>query len=209
VDRVHGDAKRQSDLVGAIMLRCTNSNWNVVLKTLMLTHRLMRDGSQRFIDELKFRPKVFELDHFSDSQTPDGHHNSAFVRKYAQYLEEKANVYKSVKIEFDKKPNSCKNLTTDDMFVKLPKLQSLINALLNCRVQRADLNNPLVMYAFQYLLKDSFALYSCLSDGMINLIGVFVCWWLRTVLTCEHTKSDSLRCRRVMRCARLRSTSCT
>lgn len=93
------------------------------------------------------------------------------MRKYAQYLEEKVNVYKSVKIEFDKKPNACKNLTVDDMFVKLPKLQSLINALLNCRVQRADLNNPLVMYAFQYLLKDSFALYSCLSDGMINLIG--------------------------------------
>ena len=38
-------------------------------------------------------------------------------------------MYKSVKVEFDKKPNSCKNLTTDDMFVKLPKLQSLVNAL--------------------------------------------------------------------------------
>ena len=57
------------------------------------------------------------------------------------------------------------------MFVKLPKLQSLVNALLNTRVPRPDLNNSLVMNAFQYLLKDSFALYSCLSDGMINLIG--------------------------------------
>jgi hypothetical protein len=65
-------AVQMSDLVGAIMLRCTNANWNVVLKTLMLTHRLLRDGNVRFMDELKFRPKVFDLDHFNDVATPDG-----------------------------------------------------------------------------------------------------------------------------------------
>jgi hypothetical protein len=34
-----------------------NPNWNVVLKTLMLTHRLLKDGNLRFMNELKFRPK--------------------------------------------------------------------------------------------------------------------------------------------------------
>lgn len=158
------------ELVGAIMVRLENPNWNVVLKTLMLTHRLLKDGNIRFMNELKFRPKVFQLDRFQDTATLDGQHNSAFVRKYAQYLEEKVNVFKALKIEFDKKPDACKQLTVDDMFVKLPKLQSLVNSLLNTRVQRADLNNSLVMDAYQYLLKDSFALYTCLSDGMINLI---------------------------------------
>jgi hypothetical protein len=162
-----------AELVGAIMVRLENPNWNVVLKTLMLTHRLLKDGNLRFMNELKFRPKVFQLDRFQDTATVDGQHNSAFVRKYAQYLEEKVNVFKALKIEFEKKPDACKSISVDEMFVKLPKLQSLVNSLLNTRVQRADLNNSLVMHAFQYLLKDSFALYTCLSDGMINLIERF------------------------------------
>ncbi len=159
-----------AELVGALMVRLENPNWNVVLKTLMLVHRLLKDGNIRFMNELKFRPKVFLLDRFQDTATLDGQHNSAFVRKYAAYLEEKVNVFKALKLEFDKKPDACKQLSVDDMFVKLPKLQSLVNSLLNTRVQRADLNNSLVMDAYQYLLKDSFALYTCLSDGMINLI---------------------------------------
>lgn len=57
-----------------------------------------------------------------------------FIRKYAQYLEEKVVVYRELKVEFEKDPDLCKGLSIDESFAKLPKLQRQLDALINCQV---------------------------------------------------------------------------
>lgn len=62
------------------------------------------------------------------------HHQSIFVRKYSQYLEEKVLVYKILSVEFEKDASITKTYTVDEAFDRIPRLQSQMNALLNCRV---------------------------------------------------------------------------
>ena len=75
-------------------------------------------------------------------------------------------------------------MSVADAFKRVPKLQSQLNALLNCKVcltttsvilpkkMRGHLigNNQLLVYIFMLLLKDSLVLYPILNDGVIFLI---------------------------------------
>lgn len=142
------------------------------MKTLIVFHRLMRDGSNQVINELRYKSSIFNLRRFADMSSPEGnllnkikiqkipdrsktaifvwyrkldwftilisfilaHHQSLFVRKYSQYLEEKVLVYKILGLEFEKEFQNTKNYTTEELFERIPRLQSQLNALLNCRV---------------------------------------------------------------------------
>ncbi|MCO5562249.1 hypothetical protein L7F22_015874 [Adiantum nelumboides] len=67
-------------------------NWIVAVKTLMLIHRLLREGDRFFQDEL-FRESragghILNLSGFQDDSVSCGWEYSAFVRTYALYLDE-------------------------------------------------------------------------------------------------------------------------
>lgn len=57
-----------------------------------------------------------------------------FIKKYAQYLEEKILVYKAVGYEFEKSPNVASTYDLSQAFENLPRIQSQLNALINIRV---------------------------------------------------------------------------
>jgi hypothetical protein len=57
-----------------------------------------------------------------------------FVRKYAKYLEEKVSVLRLIGLQFEKTRDACKSLPDKEAFKRVPKLQSQLNALLNCKV---------------------------------------------------------------------------
>ena len=59
---------------------------------------------------------------------------AVFIRKYAQYLEEKVLVYRALRMEFEKDPALLKNLSVEESFVRLPKIQRQLDALINCQV---------------------------------------------------------------------------
>lgn len=44
-------------------------------------------------------------------------------------------VFKFCEIEFEKNPTVTKEFTQDQLFERLPRLQSQLNALINCRVK--------------------------------------------------------------------------
>jgi hypothetical protein len=57
-----------------------------------------------------------------------------FVKKYAKYLEEKVSVVRNLGFEFEKNKNVLKETKIPKAFRIIGKLQSQLNALLNCRV---------------------------------------------------------------------------
>lgn len=73
-------------------------------------------------------------------------------------------------VEFERDPNVTKTFSVEDSFEKVPRLQSQLNALLNCRASKNHINNPIIVYGFTLLLKDSFKLYRALNDSIINLL---------------------------------------
>ena len=68
-------------------------NWIVALKTLMVTHRLMREGDPQFETELKHAGRsgmrMLNLSHFRDDSNSSAWDYSAFVRTYALFIDEK------------------------------------------------------------------------------------------------------------------------
>ncbi|KAH7296312.1 hypothetical protein KP509_26G018700 [Ceratopteris richardii] len=67
-------------------------NWIVAVKTLMLIHRLLKDGGYAFQDELlresRAGGRILNLSGFQDGSATCGWEYSAFVRTYALYLDE-------------------------------------------------------------------------------------------------------------------------
>eukprot|EP01114_Cavostelium_apophysatum_P010613 TRINITY_DN2454_c0_g1_i6.p1 TRINITY_DN2454_c0_g1~~TRINITY_DN2454_c0_g1_i6.p1 ORF type:complete len:592 (-),score=198.09 TRINITY_DN2454_c0_g1_i6:78-1853(-) len=166
----HDEPHKIPEMIAMLAKRLEFPDWLVVMKTLCVFHRLMRDGNLQVVNELRYKSNIFNLRRFADTTSPEAHHQSIFVRKYSQYIEEKVLVYKILSVEFEKDASVTKTYTTDEAFERIPRLQSQMNALLNCRASKDHLNNAIIVNSFGMLLKDSFKLYKALNDGIINLL---------------------------------------
>jgi len=166
----HDEPHKIGELIHLLTKRLEFPDWLVVMKTLIVFHRLMRDGSTQVINELRYKSSIFNLRRFADMSSPEAHHQSLFVRKYSQYLEEKVLVYKILGLEFEKEFENTKNYSAEELFERIPRLQSQLNALLNCRSAKDHLNNSIIIFAFGLMLKDSFKLYKALNDAIINML---------------------------------------
>lgn len=177
----------RSDLTDKIYVhlveRLEIPDWIVVLKTLEVFHRLFRDGNPRFLADLKWKGSVFNMSRFNDPTNGEAHAQSVFIRKYAQYLEEKVMVFRSLRMEFDRDPTLLKNLSVEDSFVRLPKLQRQLDALIHCQTSAEAITNPITALAFEMLLKDSFKLYRGLNDGIITLLESYFTLEKRVAIT--------------------------
>ncbi|PRP86493.1 ANTH domain-containing protein [Planoprotostelium fungivorum] len=167
------DAHRVPELIHQLAKRMDVTDWIVVLKTLCVFHRILRDGNGAFISELRYKSSIFNIRKFSDNSSPEAHNQSIFIRKYSQYLEEKVLLFKLVGVEVEKRPESVKAFSAMECLEKLPRLQSQLNALLNTRGAKEYINNSITISAFNMLLKDSFPLYRSLNDGIIILLEFY------------------------------------
>jgi phosphatidylinositol-binding clathrin assembly protein len=174
ITQTEGRGTRVAEMIRILSKRLAAPEWTAVLKTLILFHRLLRDGTEHFINELKSESSMFaSLQNYTDHITAEAHDESLFVRKYARFLEEKVEVFKIAQIDFERDPAALKQLGTDELLEKLPWLQSLFNALLNTRAGKEYINNQIIVSSVQLLLKDSLRLYSALNEGIIALLEQF------------------------------------
>jgi hypothetical protein len=161
-------------IVRYLSLRLEKSNWAIVLKALMIFHRCFRDGDSSFIDNMKPKSShIFSLQKFS-ATAPTTHLHTVFVKKYAKYLEEKVSVLRLLGFQFEKNNNAIKNLKTPKCFKIVPKLQSQLNALLNCKMRTQHVgSNQLIHRTYILLMKDSLILYQMLNEAIIQLLDMF------------------------------------
>jgi hypothetical protein len=175
-------------IIRYLSLRLEKANWVIVLKSLMMYHRCFKDGDQSFIDMMKPRSsQIFSLPVFSSTAAPS-HLHTVFVKKYAKYLEEKVSVLRLLGYQFEKNPNAVKNLKVPKCFKIVPKLQSQINALLNCKMRAQHIGqNPLIHRTYVLLIKDSMQLYPMLTEAMEQLQELF---WKLKKKKCHQSDYD-------------------
>ena len=162
---------RIKEIIHLLFKRLEIPDWIVVMKTLCVFHRLLKEAHPRFIDELKNKYKMFNpLKKFVDMSSQEAQHQSLFIRKYSQYIEEKVLLYSLLRCEPDKNPDVVKQWTSSECLDRLPRLQSQLNALLNTKSCRDFINNRIIVFAFSMLLKDSFKVYRALNDGILTLL---------------------------------------
>ncbi|KAK7265217.1 hypothetical protein RJT34_32833 [Clitoria ternatea] len=82
-------------------------NWIVAIKTLIVVHRILREGDPSFKEDLvKYSRKgnFLQISHFKDDSSPLAWDCSAWVRTYALFLEERLECYRILKydVEFER-----------------------------------------------------------------------------------------------------------
>ncbi|CAM6051815.1 unnamed protein product [Sphagnum compactum] len=171
-------------------------NWIVALKCLTLAHRLICEGDPSFEHELKNAGsrrgmRMLNLSHFKDDTHSNSWDYSSFVRTYALFLDEKLDFdgggggsYRDRRSrgdddDHDSSPGEKESSLAEKeasilhLLEKLPALQKLMDRILGCRPTGAAKVNRVVQIALYPLVKESFHLYSSITEGTTILLDGF------------------------------------
>ncbi|KAJ7518641.1 hypothetical protein O6H91_20G001600 [Diphasiastrum complanatum] len=156
-------------------------NWTVALKSLMVIHRILREGDPTFREELinysHNRAHVLNLSNFKDDSNPNAWDYSAWVRTYALFLEERLECFRVLKYDVESERSTghsqTRELDTIELLEQLPTLQQLLHRLMGCEPEGAAISNYVIQQALGLVFKESFKLYRAINDGIINLVDKF------------------------------------
>jgi hypothetical protein len=175
------------------------TEWLVVLKALMVVHRLMRDSeNDRFrtaLAELLFGGRgrdngerrrdassaggpcqLFNLGGFKDDSSPEAWEISGWVRVYALYLEERCALFADCRCdpqaEAPDVPSAARSWSSAALLANLPKLQNLMRRLVDA-LPRLPRLHPVAAAAAVDTMRETRFLFRAVSDGIINLVDQF------------------------------------
>ncbi|KAK7328208.1 hypothetical protein VNO77_22310 [Canavalia gladiata] len=177
-------------------------SWTVALKTLVLIQRLLLDGDPAYEQEIFFSTRrgtrLLNLSDFRDNSKIGSWDFSAFVRTYALYLDERLeyqmqsrrgrhSMYSMDEDDEDRESEKEKekdkeifvrstpvhDMKLDRIFSKMQHLQLLLERFLACRPTGGAKNHRIVLVALYPVVKDSFLIYSDISEILSVLIDRF------------------------------------
>ncbi|KAF7089129.1 hypothetical protein CFC21_092164 [Triticum aestivum] len=163
-------------------------NWTVALKTLIVIHRLLREGDPTFKEEFlahSHKRNLLHMARFKDDSSPLAWDCSAWVRTYTLFLEERLECFRNLKYDIEterlmrspqhsaKAHSRTRTLPCLDLMEHLPSLQQLLFRLMGCQPEGLACSNYLIQYALALALEESFKIYCAINDGIINLVDMF------------------------------------
>eukprot|EP00210_Caulerpa_lentillifera_P000438 g424.t1 len=160
-----------------------NETWLIILKTLMVFHKLMKsDGEGTFKQEMvKYKEKrklttLLSLGNFTDQTSKEKWDYSAFVRVYSQYLEEKLLVFEQIAFDIERDSGDgirFKSATSNELLTELPRIQKLLQRVLACVPEGSAAQSEVVMECMKWTITECFRLFRIISEGVISLAENF------------------------------------
>jgi hypothetical protein len=202
-----GRADSPKDIIRYVLGRLSDrvtgsSEWLVVLKSLMVVHRLMREAegdlfrkvladglfgdrkAGRGGDGDRFRSlappgpglALFSLSGWKDDSTPEAWEQSAWVKAYAAYLEERCSVFSDTgcdpQAEPTNAPSAARNWNAPQLLVGLPKLQVLLRRLVDTLPKVPRLHAVTAAAAVD-CVREVRLLFRAVSEALLNLVDKF------------------------------------
>ncbi|KAH9597190.1 AP180 N-terminal homology (ANTH) domain protein [Trypanosoma melophagium] len=165
-------------IVSELEKRLHTHNWIVVLKSLVTLHRLMTDGSSEVIDSIQRNRSIFCARNAKDlSESVEGSIQSAFIRQYFRYLEERASSQQSIgnmnRIESVEFSSYLRSLDVNSLAPPFQILLGQLASLVEIEYREAIVDNFCTLEAYQRLVNDGKVLYQLLSDRIIFILDGF------------------------------------
>ncbi|KAK9055276.1 hypothetical protein SSX86_026358 [Deinandra increscens subsp. villosa] len=159
----------------------------VAVKTLMVFHRVLREGDPSFREELltySRRQPLFQIREFRDESSQLAWDCSSWIRTYASFLEERLECYRVLGFDIDmerlitapgvdKAYSRTRVMDINELLDQLPVMQQLLQRLIGCQPEGAACRNGLIQQALALILKESLKIYNVISDGITNLVESF------------------------------------
>lgn len=160
-------------LSNMLIERTNHSNWAVVYKSLITVHHLMSFGSERFTQYLASSNYSFQLSGFLDRIVAKGYAMSTFIRRYSNYINQKALSYRTLAVDLCRtqrgEDNILRTMPIERLLETLPVIQKQLDVLLDFGCTSNDLSNSIITASFTLLFHDSIRLFASYNDGIINL----------------------------------------
>eukprot|EP00242_Pyramimonas_sp_CCMP2087_P008353 CAMPEP_0198211014 /NCGR_PEP_ID=MMETSP1445-20131203/22572_1 /TAXON_ID=36898 /ORGANISM="Pyramimonas sp., Strain CCMP2087" /LENGTH=294 /DNA_ID=CAMNT_0043885193 /DNA_START=126 /DNA_END=1006 /DNA_ORIENTATION=- len=163
-------------------LKTKPPSYLVSLKTLMVFHRLLREGGELAVDEitkLNNRENFLNLSNFKDEASAQTWDLAGWLRTYSGYLEEKLLTLQAVGFDVETEKGEGHSASRDWskglLLDKLPKLQQLMRRLIATTPEDRShaQHDRVVAVALNLVVRESFKLYRSIYDGIINLLDKF------------------------------------
>lgn len=131
------------DLMALFRTRLAEKSWNVVLKTLIVIHRLMNEGSEGFLRIVSEKPLELNTMSFHDRKNSLAWAMTRLIHVYGDYMAEKATVFKNIQFSGERVPakESSKffmELTLPKLMIVMPHIQMQLDKLLCCTPYTED-----------------------------------------------------------------------
>ncbi|CAI2014372.1 hypothetical protein SEUBUCD646_0G04860 [Saccharomyces eubayanus] len=176
------------EITDALDVRLSDTAWTIVYKALVVIHLMIQQGEKDVtLRHYSHNLSVFQLRKISHTSKWSSNDMKA-LQKYDDYLKIRCEEYGRLRMDHVRdnysslKLGSRDQLTMDEELDHVESLEIQINALIRNRYSTPDLENHLLLYAFQLLVQDLLALYNALNEGVITLLESFF------ELSVEHAK---------------------
>ncbi|AGO12152.1 AaceriAEL209Wp [[Ashbya] aceris (nom. inval.)] len=163
------------EIMRTLQVRVGDSAFTVVFKALVVVHVMVREGTKHVtLAYLASHRDFFELRGLLQGGAA-AHSGVHLVRRYVDYLRTRAAEYGRVECDYVRDGAArLKELGRSTVVLQhVESLETQITALLRNKYSQHDLNNEMLMAAFQLLVQDILALYNGLNEGIITLLESF------------------------------------
>eukprot|EP00744_Colponema_vietnamica_P003687 GILI01005612.1.p1 GENE.GILI01005612.1~~GILI01005612.1.p1 ORF type:complete len:572 (-),score=168.06 GILI01005612.1:254-1969(-) len=179
----YSEEARQEGGVGRYIIeelekRSHTHNWIVVLKTMLVFHAFMIDGSDEVNKYMQRNRNLFAGRSIKDlADSPDGAAQQRFIEFYTRYLEERnvtqMRIDLEVRIESSEYLTALKMMPMGVLAQALGQLLQQLECIANIPFREEIINNFATLEAHTRLINDGAHLYAFISDRMVYALEHF------------------------------------
>eukprot|EP00474_Spongospora_subterranea_P009567 CRZ10025.1 hypothetical protein [Spongospora subterranea] len=170
------------------------SPWKVVLKSITLIHRLLRDADESFTKDVLHANMILAVEDYLDQSTPVAAGESEFIVHYAYYVSHKLHTYNELGYWIERKFRDCSSpiewvssLPMQELERVFPLVMSSFDRLTSCHPSdQFDGVHPIEQKSHLLLFKDALRFYSFLTISIfqmidqVNSFDTTTCEWMIT-----------------------------